>query len=437
MKENDFTLENFLDKYHISLSNYDFNVDIKAFIAEMQNGLDSESSMPMNPTFIESDKSLPVDKKVLVIDAGGTNLRAAIVSFSDDNKSEITHFRKRGMPGIEKEIGRDAFFDEIAGFVCDLAKKVDRIGFCFSYPMVKYADKDGRLTKFTKEVKAPEVEGELIGANLIEALKKRRVCGIEQIVLLNDTVAALLAGKTSKSGEEFDDYIGLILGTGANASYSEKNCNIGKLKGLPDDGFQIINIEAGNCGIFPSGLADELFRADTVNPQAYKFEKMVGGGYIGDLWLSVLRLAAREGFFSRYFCEALEKEEEAGTVKYNASVLNNFIKTGIFPEPFCLCADENDIETALNIGRALIKRSAYLISVMLSAIMIKTGKGRDSSRPIFICADGTTFWKLDGLREGVEANLKRFLKDENIYFSIGSIEDAPVIGAAVAGLTNL
>ena len=82
---------------------------------------------------------------------------------------------------------------------------------------------DGRLLKWTKEMKAPEVIGRFIGKGLLEALG-RGGAG-KSVVLLNDTVATLLAGKAADK-KRYGSYVGFILGTGTNIAYLEKNENI-------------------------------------------------------------------------------------------------------------------------------------------------------------------------------------------------------------------
>ena len=124
---------------------------------------------------------------VLAIDAGGTNFRAALVRFRRSGEIETGEVVNRRMPGLEKEISAKEFFSTIAGYVKPLADKAERIGFCFSYPTEILPSRDGRLIQFCKEVKAPEVVGQLIGKNLLEALGTPD----KPIVILNDTVATL------------------------------------------------------------------------------------------------------------------------------------------------------------------------------------------------------------------------------------------------------
>ncbi|MDC7127359.1 MAG: hypothetical protein PQJ46_17480, partial [Spirochaetales bacterium] len=71
MKAEEFNLEQFLKSNMLTLDEYDFQRDIDVFIKEMEKGLETESSIPMFPTFIEDDNSIPSNKPVLVLDAGG------------------------------------------------------------------------------------------------------------------------------------------------------------------------------------------------------------------------------------------------------------------------------------------------------------------------------------------------------------------------------
>lgn len=83
----------------------------------------------------------------------------------------------------------------------DIVETSSKIGFCFSYPTEMLPTGDGKLITFTKEVKAPEVEGAVIGENLKMALVRAGFNAEKEIVILNDTVAALLASKTGNTGK--------------------------------------------------------------------------------------------------------------------------------------------------------------------------------------------------------------------------------------------
>ncbi len=111
----------------------------------------------MIPTFIETAREVPRGEKVIALDAGGTNLRVAVVRFDASGKPVIEDLARHRMPGVDEEIGKDEFFRRMAGFVLPFAGRADRIGFCFSYAVEMMPDKDGKLMHFSKEIKAPGV----------------------------------------------------------------------------------------------------------------------------------------------------------------------------------------------------------------------------------------------------------------------------------------
>ena len=93
-----------------------------------------------------------------------------------------------------------------------VADKSDRIGFCFSYACEVASDGDAKLLHWTKQIQAPEIVGQWIGAEL----KKRLSFQPSKLLVLNDTVTTLLAGKASeKPGERFlrqlPEHIALVL----------------------------------------------------------------------------------------------------------------------------------------------------------------------------------------------------------------------------------
>ena len=73
----------------------DIDSQIKLFIAEMAEGLEGrESSLKMFPTFIEYRKKIPKNKPVIVLDAGGTNLRSAVFYFDAGKKPVFAKYRQ-------------------------------------------------------------------------------------------------------------------------------------------------------------------------------------------------------------------------------------------------------------------------------------------------------------------------------------------------------
>ena len=96
-----------------------------------------------------------------------------------------------------------------------------------------------------------------------------------------------------------------------------------------------------------------------------------------------------------------------------------------------------DTETLGLLINKLVERAAKLTAINLSSAVLKCGKGQDPSRPICIVAEGTTFYKLADLKARVKAYLNRYLVEQKKrYYEIISVDNATLIGAAIAGLTN-
>ncbi len=425
----------FLKKYQMDYLDVDIDSNTVAFLKEMEKGLvGKKSSLEMIPTYIETGAEVPTNKRVIVIDAGGTNFRVATVYFDENKKAIIENLRIYKMPGVEREIGKDDFFRTMAGYLKDIAAASQNIGFCFSYPVEMSSNKDGRLIRLSKEIKAKEVIGELIGENLNRALASMGLGGDKHIILLNDTVVTLLAGIGCKN-KIYSSYIGLILGTGTNACYIEKNSNIKKSKDLDTSKSQIINAESGNFAKIKQGKIDASFDKSTINPGVQKLEKMISGAYLGPLCLAAIHKACDDILFSKAVSNALRQISALDTKDMNAFLLYPYGSNPLADAVKQGSAD--DALTLYYIADRLTERAAKLTAINLSAMAIKSGAGTDPSKPICIVAEGTTFYQMKGLKNRVEFYLKQYLENKlGIFYEIISVDNATLIGSAIAGLTN-
>ena len=83
---------------------------------DMKKGLAGEHSfMPMIPTYLVNDGDVPKNEPVIVIDAGGTNFRCALLHFTDSGY-ELEGLKKCLMPGINEP----ATWDEFISFVAEM-----------------------------------------------------------------------------------------------------------------------------------------------------------------------------------------------------------------------------------------------------------------------------------------------------------------------------
>ena len=405
---------------------------------EMTRGLNGEdSSLAMIPTYIESDASIPANEKVVVLDAGGTNLRAALLSFDAEGEPIIEDFSKHPMPGTRgREVGREEFFDSLAALAEPLVNRGSKIGFCFSYPTEIFPDRDGRLIHWSKEIKAPEVEGRMIGSDLRAALSDRGISTPPEIVILNDTVATLLTGKAASAHRDWGGYVGFILGTGTNTCYVESNAAIGKTKNLDPSGSQVINCESGNYACRNRGRADESLGALTQKPETYWLEKMLSGGYFGALATHNVKLASQAGLFTPAAVEALEGIGEFSTKDADNYAHNPFGSGNALVDAMKKSGTAADAARLWFLNDSLLERASRLTAANLAASVLKGRGGGGPLKPHCLTIDGTTYYRYYRFQARVETHLRPFLTGKDRYYESIQVDDAPLIGAAVAALTN-
>lgn len=433
---NNIKVSNFLVSHKFD-ENLEVNTLVQQILYDMELGLYGSSSgkkagQDMFRTWILPPENKPENKSVIVIDAGGTNFRTCLVTFDADGSVSVSDFRKTKMPGVERELSKVEFFDEIADNLEYLKNRSDRIGFCFSYAMSITKDGDGIPNAFSKEIKAPEVIGCPVGKTLVEVLEKRGWNKINHISLLNDTQAALLAGKAAaKKGCEYSSYVGFILGTGINGAYIHPAT--AAEKGREGIESQIIVCESGKCDKISLSDFDVAMDAKTAIPHQYPLEKQCSGAYLGNVALEMLIAAADDKLVSEECCRkiAAMKNEKLSLIEVD-EFLYSPLKEG---KVNGLCSDESDMEIIYRLFDALIERCAKNAAAILCANTVMTGAGKNPLRPVCIVCNGTTFYKTHNLHSRIQSHLYRVLTIERgIFYDLVSVENDITLGTAIAGL---
>jgi hexokinase len=423
--------QQFLKAHKVSAAELDLQSLTDDFISEMKKGLEGKSgSLLMLPTYLGAEGKIKPNQPVVAIDAGGTNFRAVKMSFDDKLNLVTENLQQRKMPAIDEELSNKEFFATLAAYLTEYKNVSDKIGFCFSYAVEIYPNKDGKLLEWSKEVKAPEVIGQMVGKNLLHAMGTPK----KHIVLMNDTVSTLLAGQAATAGREFDTYLGFILGTGTNACYIEQNSNITKASGLDKKESQIINIETGNFNLMPRTDIDVAFDNTTKLPGRYSFEKMIAGGYFGGLCTMALKMAAAEDVFSAETKVNMKNMGDLTSEEVNKFVSCIDLKSNVLSD---ILVSEEDKEAAALIINAFIERAAKLVAASLAAVVLKTGKAKSADKPILMTIEGTTFYKMNNFRIMFEAFLQGFFSGKNRrFYEIVEVPNSSLIGAGIAAIVN-
>jgi hexokinase len=415
---------------------------IKEILIDMDRGLKGlSSSLPMIPSYISPvSKALP-GKRVVALDAGGTNLRASRVHFDGEGKALAEGTEKRPMPGTKGRVNAKDFFDLIAeaalplleGAAKTAASPIEGIGFTFSYPMDIQTNADGVLLALSKEVDAPDVIGKAIGAGLREALARKGFVYDGPIILLNDTAATLLSGIASIPVDDAygsGPVIGFILGTGFNTAYPETS--------IPKIGFesktapQIVVCESGTFDFRYRGPLDKEFDSGTKNPGTFALEKATSGAYLGPLTLHILKQAVKDKVI-RFNKSA----ELLALPQLETRILNEFSHASVAgegPLGSLFGSDEGNAIAAMQYLVSIItERGALFSAAVLAATVERIQSGYEPYAPIRIAVEGTTFMIYKGMRRSLEAWLHTMLvKDRPRPYVIAPVEQASLFGAAVA-----
>ncbi|KAJ8985701.1 hypothetical protein NQ317_014350 [Molorchus minor] len=226
---------------------------MEVFLDNVQRGLKRETHpsavVKCFPTYVQDLPNGTEVGKFLALDLGGTNFRVLLIELSGEHfemKSKIFAIPQHIMLGSGEQL-----FDHIAECLAIFVKEehvADQrlpLGFTFSFPLEQKGLTKGLLVSWTKGFKCSNVVGNDVVQMLDEAIERRGDVQIEVCAILNDTTGTLM----SCAWKNHSTRIGLIVGTGSNACYVEKQENAE----LWDDvdmgsGKVLINLEWGAFG---------------------------------------------------------------------------------------------------------------------------------------------------------------------------------------------
>lgn len=443
-------LREFLLANHLTAEQYDLATEIGAFRGDMLCGLAGESAtLPMIPTFLSPDADLSGEETLIVLDAGGTNLRTGVAQLHDGVIDGVEYTKCR-MPGIERTVTNDEFYDAIAEKLAPYLDLGDKIGFCFSFPAECLDNGDARLVRFAKEIKVDGAEGKLVCQELLAAIRRRGVTKEFTCVQLNDTAAAMLGGMATVDREKYSGFIGFILGTGINSCYVEKtenvvkyvNAPVGANSMRPSDTVQgqraidnrpydkalaytkpsmIINMESGMYGGFARGPLDLRLDQASQLPGDHCAEKMLSGVYLGKLIYEAMHDMVAAGLIASAPISET-REVPMPDVNYflagEASMLDALSLT--------------DRETVRAMILSVYARAARLCAIILGATALQMHAGRE--KPICVVLEGSTYHLSPELKKFVARELDGLQKLYGLQFEIVKLEHQSLTGAAYAAL---
>ena len=403
------------------------------FRQDLQLGLRdvSLSSMRMLKSYV----GLPSGNEkgeYLALDFGGTNVRVFRIRLDGGGKYEI--LKRVGRPLIVRGeydyICKDATAEQMFDFIAELVDEVidgnhDRkfyLGHTFSFPSTQTNLNNARLIIWTKEFATQGVEGEVANDLLVEALKRRGAVNVEPVAVLNDTVAVLL----SAAYKTPDTFIGSIYATGHNTCYLEPT--IHDPNGVGSGGM-ILNLECGNFSKIVPNRFDKEYDEGSEKPGEQRFEKMVSGRYMGELFgMAIAELLGEKG-----------KSYSLTSVDMSNIILDQSPKltkaTDIIMAKVGRELDYADIAKIRELAKVIVIRSARLVAASFVAIAWqRAGSGKVQHQHVAV--DGSVYEKMPLAKENITKALAELLGEEagqvDTILDVGGSGLGAAIAAAMA-----
>ena len=400
-----------------------------SFRQDLQLGLrDVElSSMRMLKSYV----GLPSGKETgeyLALDFGGTNVRVFKIRLDGGGKYEIVKRVGRPLivPGEYDYICKDATAEQMFDFIAELIDEaIDGnheqkfyLGHTFSFPSTQTNLNNARLIIWTKEFATQGVEGEVANDLLVEALKRRGVNNVEPVAVLNDTVAVLL----SAAYKTPDIFIGSIYATGHNTCYLEPSIHDPNGVGL---GGMILNLECGNFMKLMPNRFDREYDEGSEKPGEQRFEKMVSGRYMGELFgMAIAELLGEKG--KKYGLTSVDMSMIILDESENLTKASDIIMAKVGRE-----LDFEDVKKVQELAKVIVIRSARLVaSSFVAIIWQRAGKGKIVRQHVAV--DGSVYEKMPLAKENITKALSELLGEDAGQVDTILDNGGSGLGAAIA-----
>ncbi|XP_008060946.1 LOW QUALITY PROTEIN: hexokinase-3 [Carlito syrichta] len=254
-----------------------------------------------------------------------------------------------------------------------------QLGFSFSFPCHQTGLDRSTLISWTKGFRCSGVEGQDVVQLLREAMRRQGVHNIDVVAVVNDTVGTMMGCEPGARPCE----VGLVVDTGTNACYMEEARHVAVLD--EDRGRVCVSVEWGSfsddgaLGPVLTAFDRALDRA-SLSPGAQRFEKMIGGLYLGELVRLVLaHLAAHGALFGGRTSPALLS---AGSIHLEHVAEMEHPSTGAarvraILQGLGLSPEASDTELVQHVCAAVCTRAARLCAAALAAVLARLQCSRE------------------------------------------------------------
>ncbi|KAI9492949.1 hexokinase-domain-containing protein [Zychaea mexicana] len=423
------------------------------FVEEMRKGLDHEgATVAMIPSYVTGRPTGEEVGRYLALDLGGTNLR--VCEFELKGKGDYSVKQQKFVVSDALKTGDmrdlcDYIADSVDTFLtehCTLPGEGEeklQLGYTFSFPVLQTEINRGVLKQWTKGFSTKNAVGKDVALTLQEAISRRNL-PVNVAAIVNDTVGTLMAYAYSFP----DTVMGVILGTGTNASYYEKTANIKKWSPAENDvsagsDEMVVNMEWGafDCEreVLPLTMYDNKVNRQSRNIHQQLFEKMISGMYLGEIARNAMlqlidqyllfngesspALNTQWGFETAYLT-AIENDKTA-----DLSETKQILEETVGVASSTTLADRQMVK---KIGEFVGRRAARLAASGIGGVMSHCGKvGQES----IIAIDGSLFEFYPKFEHHIREGLTELFGQEaanKVRFALA--RDGSGLGAAIIAM---
>ncbi|CAJ0594195.1 unnamed protein product [Cylicocyclus nassatus] len=450
-KQGEFSLESVMAEFKLS------NNTLRRMMSHMSDNMDrglegglDDSTIAMLPSFVPELPNGTERGKYVAMDLGGTNLRVMIMEIEPGEPMRTKQFNTR-MPNAAMHGTGEQLFDYIAKALADFLIEKDvahdnlPVGFTFSYPCNQTSLRSATLLRWTKGVTATGCVGKDVVKLLEDAIKRDGRVEVEIVALINDTVGTMVAA--AYEAKECD--LGVIIGTGTNASYMEDSKAIKYGIANATEPYHhkqmIIDTEWGGFG--DRGEAEYIFtqydriideRSD--HPGVNSLDKLVAGMCMGEVVRLVLeKLCQHKVLFNGVESQALSTVGSFPT-KYISEILHDdcgsYSNTRQIMDE--LAIDDytfSDMLLFREVCLVVSRRSANLGAAAIACVL-----NRVRRKNMIVAIDGSTYkyhpffdhWVVDKVKELIDPGLEFKI----VQTGDGSGKGAALIAAIVTRVKN-
>ncbi|EFB18048.1 hypothetical protein PANDA_010708, partial [Ailuropoda melanoleuca] len=269
-----------------------------------------------------------------------------------------------------------------------------QLGFSFSFPCHQTGLDRSTLISWTKGFRCSGVEGHDVVQLLRDAIKRQGAYSIDVVAVVNDTVGTMMGCEPGVGPCE----VGLVVDTGTNACYMEEARHVAVLD--EDRGRVCISVEWGSFsddGVLGPVLTtfDHALDRESLNPGAQRFEKMIGGLYLGELVRLVLaHLAQRGVLFGGCTSPALLSRGSIllEHVAETEDPLAGAARVHALLQDLGLSVGASDAELVQYVCAAVFTRAARLCAAALAAVLSRLQHSREQQMlQIAVATGGQVF----------------------------------------------